>query len=108
MRAATPQIARSIFTNDTVNFLGPKGQYIERDFEDAILRELEMFLLELGAGFSFIARQKRIQIHGEDFYIDLLFYNRKLKRLVAVELKQGSFRAEYKGYGEPDVLKCAA
>jgi hypothetical protein len=44
MRAATPQIARSIFTNDTVNFLGPKRQYIERDFEDAILRELEMFL----------------------------------------------------------------
>jgi predicted nuclease of restriction endonuclease-like (RecB) superfamily len=97
MRAATPQIARSIFTNDTVNFLGPKGQYIERDFEDAILRELEMFLLELGAGFSFIARQKRIQIHGEDFYIDLLIYNRKLKRLVAVKLKQGSFRAEADG-----------
>jgi predicted nuclease of restriction endonuclease-like (RecB) superfamily len=64
------------------------------------LRELEMFLLELGAGFSFIARQKRIQLDGEDFYIDLLFYNRKLKRLVAVELKQGSFRAEYKGQME--------
>ena len=70
------------------------------DFEDAILRELEMFLLELGAGFSFIARQKRIQLDGEDFYIDLLFYNRKLKRLVAVELKQGSFRPEYKGQME--------
>jgi predicted nuclease of restriction endonuclease-like (RecB) superfamily len=80
-----------------LDFLGLKDQYIERDFEDAILRELEMFLLELGAGFSFIARQKRIQLDGEDFYIDLLFYNRKLKRLVAVELKQGSFRAEYKG-----------
>jgi len=80
-----------------LDFLDLKDQYIERDFEDAILRELEMFLLELGAGFSFIARQKRIQLDGEDFYIDLLFYNRKLKRLVAVELKQGSFRAEYKG-----------
>jgi predicted nuclease of restriction endonuclease-like (RecB) superfamily len=56
---------------------------MERDFEDAVLRELEMFLLELGAGFSFIARQKRIQLDGEDFYIDLLFFNRKLKRLVA-------------------------
>jgi hypothetical protein len=56
--------------------------------------------LELGAGFSFVARQKRIQIDGEDFYIDLLFYNRKLKRLVVVELKQGSFRAEYKGQME--------
>ena len=83
-----------------LDFLGLKDQYIERDFEDAILRELEMFLLELGAGFSFIARQKRIQLDGEDFYIDLLFYNRKLKRLVAVELKQGSFRAEFKGQME--------
>ena len=62
-----------------LDFLDLKDQYIERDFEDAILRELEMFLLELGAGFSFIARQKRIQLDGEDFYIDLLFYNRKLK-----------------------------
>jgi predicted nuclease of restriction endonuclease-like (RecB) superfamily len=83
-----------------LDFLDLKDHYIERDFEDAILRELEMFLLELGAGFSFIARQKRIQLDGEDFYIDLLFYNRKLKRLVAVDLKQGSFRAEYKGQME--------
>jgi predicted nuclease of restriction endonuclease-like (RecB) superfamily len=63
-----------------------------------------MFLLELGAGFSFIARQKRIQLDGEDFYIDLLFYNRKLKRLVAVELKQGSFRGEYKGYAKLHIM----
>jgi predicted nuclease of restriction endonuclease-like (RecB) superfamily len=83
-----------------LDFLDLKDHYLERDFEDAILRELEMFLLELGAGFSFVARQKRIQLDGEDFYIDLLFYNRKLKRLVAVELKQGSFRAEYKGQME--------
>jgi predicted nuclease of restriction endonuclease-like (RecB) superfamily len=80
-----------------LDFLDLQDHYMERDFEDAVLRELEMFLLELGAGFSFIARQKRIQLDGEDFYIDLLFYNRKLKRLVAVELKQGSFRPEYKG-----------
>jgi predicted nuclease of restriction endonuclease-like (RecB) superfamily len=83
-----------------LDFLDLRDHYMERDFEDAILRELEMFLLELGAGFSFIARQKRIQLDGEDFYIDLLFYNRKLKRLVAVELKQGSFRPEYKGQME--------
>ena len=71
--------------------------FLERDLEDAILRELETFLLELGAGFSFVARQKRIQLDGDDFYIDLLFYNRKLKRLVVVvELKQGSFKPEYK------------
>jgi hypothetical protein len=61
---------------------------------------LETFLLELGAGFSFVARQKRIQVDGDDFYIDLVFYNRKLKRLVVVELKQGSFRPEYKGQME--------
>jgi predicted nuclease of restriction endonuclease-like (RecB) superfamily len=83
-----------------LDFLDLKDHYLERDFEDAILRELESFLLELGAGFSFVARQKRIQLDGDDFYIDLLFYNRKLKRLVAVELKQGPFRAEYKGQME--------
>ena len=82
-----------------LDFLDLKDHYVERDLEDAILRELELFLLELGAGFSFVARQKRIQLDGEDFYIDLLFFNRKLKRLVAVELKQGNFKAEYKGHG---------
>ena len=56
--------------------------------------------MELGTGFSFVARQKRIQIDGEDFYIDLLVYNRKLKRLVALELKHGSFKPEYKGQME--------
>ena len=73
---------------------------MEKDFEDAILRELESFLLELGAGFSFIARQKRIQIDGDDFYLDLLFYKLKLRRLIALELKQGSFKPEYKGQME--------
>ena len=75
-----------------LDFLGLSDRYVERDLEDAILRELESFLLELGMGFSFIARQKRIQIDGDDFYIDLLFYNRNLRRLVAVELKLGRFR----------------
>jgi hypothetical protein len=83
-----------------LDFLGLEDRFLERDVEDAILRELELFLLELGAGFSFIARQKRIQLDGADFYIDLLFYNRKLKRLVVVELKQGSFKPEYKGQME--------
>lgn len=83
-----------------LDFLDLKDHYLERDLEDAILRELELFLLELGAGFSFIARQKRIQLDGDDFYIDLLFYNRKLKRLVAIELKEGKFRSEYKGQME--------
>ncbi|MBP8169053.1 MAG: DUF1016 family protein [Azonexus sp.] len=83
-----------------LDFLGLTDRFLERDLEDAILRELESFLLELGAGFSFVARQKRIQLDGDDFYIDLLFYNRKLKRLVAVELKQGNFKPEYKGQME--------
>jgi predicted nuclease of restriction endonuclease-like (RecB) superfamily len=91
-----------------LDFLGLSDRFLERDLEDAILRELETFLLELGARFSFVARQKRIQLDGDDFYIDLLFYNRKLKRLVVVELKQGSFKPEYKGYGKPDVMKSAA
>lgn len=61
---------------------------------------VEQFLLELGADFTFVARQKRLQIDDDDFYIDLLFYNRKLKRLVAIDLKLGNFRAEYKSQME--------
>jgi predicted nuclease of restriction endonuclease-like (RecB) superfamily len=83
-----------------LDFLGLSDRFMERDLEEAILRELETFLLELGSGFSFVARQKRIQLDGDDFYIDLLFYNRKLKRLVVVELKQGTFKPEYKGQME--------
>lgn len=79
-----------------LDFLGLNDRYMEKDLEDAILREMEQFLLELGAGFTFVARQKRVQIDHDDFYIDLLFYNRKLKRLVAIELKLGAFKAEYK------------
>lgn len=83
-----------------LDFLGLQDRYLEKDLEDAILRELENFLLELGAGFTFVARQKRIQIDNDDFYIDLLFYNRRLKRLVVIELKLGDFKAEYKGQME--------
>jgi predicted nuclease of restriction endonuclease-like (RecB) superfamily len=83
-----------------LDFLGLNDSYVEKDLEDAILRELQQFLLELGSGFSFVARQYRIQIDDDDFYIDLLFYNRKLKRLVAIDLKVGNFKAEYKGQME--------
>jgi predicted nuclease of restriction endonuclease-like (RecB) superfamily len=83
-----------------LDFLGLADRYLEKDLEDAILREMEAFLLELGAGFSFVARQKRIQIDNADFHLDLLFYNRRLKRLVAVELKLGEFKAEHKGQME--------
>ena len=83
-----------------LDFLQLNDRYLEKDLEDAILRELEQFLLELGAGFTFVARQKRIEIDNEDFYMDLLFYNRRLKRLVAIELKLGPFKAAYKGQME--------
>ncbi len=83
-----------------LDFLGLKGAYSEKDLEAAILKELESFLLELGVGFSFVARQKRITVDDEDYYLDLLFFHRKLRRLVAVELKLGKFRAADKGQME--------
>ena len=83
-----------------LDFLDINDRYLEKDLEDAILRSIEHFIFELGVGFSFIERQKRIIIDGEDFKIDLLFYNRKLKRLIAIDLKIGRFKAEYKGQME--------
>jgi predicted nuclease of restriction endonuclease-like (RecB) superfamily len=80
-----------------LDFLGLKDGYLEKDIETAILKELQNFILELGEGFSFIARQKRIIVDGRDFSIDLLFFNRKLKRLVAIDLKLGEFEAGHKG-----------
>lgn len=82
------------------DFLGLKDDYLENDLEAAILRELERFILEFGKGFAFVERQKRMIIDGEDFYLDLLFYHRILKRLVAVELKLGKFQARDKGQME--------
>ncbi|PCK01975.1 MAG: hypothetical protein COA42_22535 [Alteromonadaceae bacterium] len=83
-----------------LDFLELNDRYLEKDLEDAILRDLEQFLLEMGSGFTFVARQKRIQIDNDDFYIDLLFYNRKIKRLIAIDLKMTNFKAEYKGQME--------
>ncbi len=83
-----------------LDFLDLKEGYLENDLESAILKELELFLLELGTGFTFVERQKRIIIDGDDFYLDLLFYHRKIKRLVAIELKIDKFRAKYKGQME--------
>jgi predicted nuclease of restriction endonuclease-like (RecB) superfamily len=83
-----------------LDFAGLKDTYSERTLEDAILREIEQFILELGNGFTFVERQKRMIIDGEDFKLDLLFYHRKLKRLVAIELKLGKFKAAYKGQME--------
>lgn len=83
-----------------LDFLNLGNAYLEKDLEQAILKDLEKFILELGKGFAFVERQKRMIIDEEDFYLDLLFYHRKLKRLVAVELKLGKFQAKYKGQME--------
>jgi predicted nuclease of restriction endonuclease-like (RecB) superfamily len=98
----TQQISPDLLLKDPyiLDFLDLSDRYLEKDLEDAILRDIEQFLLELGAGFTFIARQKRLQIDNDDYYIDLLFYNRKLKRLVAIDLKLGNFKPEYKGQME--------
>jgi predicted nuclease of restriction endonuclease-like (RecB) superfamily len=83
-----------------LDFLELKDGYLENDLENAILKELELFLLELGNGFTFVERQKRMIIDDEDYYLDLLFYHRKIKRLVAIELKIDKFKAKYKGQME--------
>jgi predicted nuclease of restriction endonuclease-like (RecB) superfamily len=76
-----------------LDFLGLRDAYSEQDLESAILREIERFLLEMGDGFAFIERQKRIVVDGEDFYLDLLLFQRRLRRLVLIELKLGAFQA---------------
>jgi predicted nuclease of restriction endonuclease-like (RecB) superfamily len=83
-----------------LDFLGLKDRYLEKDIEDAIMREMENFILELGFGFTFVARQKRIQVDNDDYYLDLLFYHRGLKRLVAIDLKLGDFKPADKGQME--------
>jgi predicted nuclease of restriction endonuclease-like (RecB) superfamily len=80
--------------------LGLKDNFLEVDLENAILIELEKFILEFGSGFAFMERQKRIIIDDDDFKIDLLFFHRDLRRLVAIELKTGKFKPQYKGQME--------
>jgi len=80
-----------------LDFLNLNDHYFEKDLEDAIMRELEQFLLEIGTGFCFLARQKRIIVDGVNFYIDLLLFHRDLNRLIVIELKLGDFKPEYKG-----------
>ena len=83
-----------------LEFTGLTGMYSERTLEDSLLAHLEQFIVELGNGFCFVARQKRIIIDGEDFYLDLLFYHRRLHRMIAIDLKLGRFKAQYKGQME--------
>jgi predicted nuclease of restriction endonuclease-like (RecB) superfamily len=83
-----------------LDFLGLTSEYSEKDLESAILVELQKFITELGQDFGFLARQKRISIDNRDYYIDLLFYHRRLKSLVVIDLKLGDFEAGYKGQME--------
>lgn len=95
----TSQITPDLVFRDPyfLDFLGLHSSYSEQDLETAILAELQNFIIELGADFAFLARQKRITINNRDYYIDLLFYHRRLKSLVAIDLKIGEFDAAFKG-----------
>ena len=99
---ATDQLTPDLVFRDPylLDFLGLHDGYSEADLESAIIREMEAFILELGAGFTFVARQKRMTIDDDDYYLDLLFYHRFLRRLVAIELKLEKFAAAYKGQME--------
>nr|WP_283774053.1 PDDEXK nuclease domain-containing protein [Aquiflexum sp. TKW24L] len=83
-----------------LDFLGLGDLYSEKDLETSIIAELQRFLIELGSDFAFLSRQKQISIDNRDYYIDLLFYHRRLKCLVAIDLKIGEFEASYKGQME--------
>jgi len=96
------KMSKELFLKDPYlfDFLNLKDSFSERDLESAILKELESFILEFGSDFAFLSRQKRVQIGENDFVMDLLFYHRKLKRLVLIELKIGEFVPQYKGQVE--------
>lgn len=97
----TTTVPDVVFKNSYVlDFLGLQGYYSEKDLEETVILQLENFILELGQGFAFIERQKRFSIDATDYYLDLLFYHRKLNCLVAIDLKLGKFKPEYKGQME--------
>lgn len=83
-----------------LDFLGLSDMYSEKDLETSIIVELQRFIIEMGSDFAFMARQKRITIDNRDYYIDLLFYHRRLKCLIAIDLKLGEFEAGFKGQME--------
>ena len=83
-----------------LDFLGLKDTYSEKDLENAILAQLEKFILEMGSDFAFLARQKHFVLDGKDYFMDLLFFHRTLRRLVLIELKLGEFEPQDKGQVE--------
>jgi len=96
------EMSEDLFLRDPyiLDFLELKDTYSEKDLESSILNELEKFILEFGNDFAFLSRQKRIQIGNNDYYLDLLFFHRKMRRLVLIELKLGKFEPQYKGQVE--------
>jgi len=96
------EMSESLFLRDPyiLDFLELKDTYSEKDLESSILNELEKFILEFGSDFAFLSRQKRIQIGKNDYYLDLLFFHRKMRRLVLIELKLGKFEPQHKGQVE--------
>lgn len=101
MRNERKMSADLVFQDPYVlDFLNLHDNYSEKDLESAIVAELQRFITELGNDFAFLARQKRISVDAEDYYIDLLFYHRRLRCLVAIDLKLGKFQAAYKGQME--------
>ncbi len=79
------------------DFLGLGDEAHERDIENALIRHITHFLLELGAGFAFVGRQVRLEVEGDEFFMDLLFYHTRLKCYIVVELKAGAFKPEHIG-----------
>src|SRR5262249_38854742 len=80
-----------------LDFLGLAEEHTERELEDALVLNITKFLQEMGGYFTFVGRQVRVEVNDQEYFIDLLFYHRKLKSLVAVELKAGPFQPEHAG-----------
>ena len=83
-----------------LDFLGLHGDFTEKELEKALVADMRNAILELGGDMAFLAEQKRISVDNEDYYLDLLFFHRRLRRLVAIDLKIDTFKAEYKGQME--------
>ena len=81
----------------TLDFIGLGERYSEYELEQAVVKNIRSFLMEFGTDFSFIGNQYRLEVDGREFFIDLLLYNRRLQAMIAVELKIGEFKPEYKG-----------
>ena len=91
------QAEESLKSVYNLDFLGITRPFYERELEKRLIKKMKHFILELGAGFSFIGNQYRLELDGDEYFIDLLFFNRNLKCLVAIELKTGKFQPEYAG-----------